>query len=133
MTVKESPKKIALSFSAGVFIGMSPLLGLHTILGLIIASLFRLNKFVTVIGVYITNPWTIVPIYTFSTFIGARILGVKKVIPSIDWHNLNLTHIVSELSDLLIPFIFGTLFVGTLTAIASFFILYRITKKTRRN
>jgi uncharacterized protein (DUF2062 family) len=133
LTIKESPNKIALSFSIGVFIGMSPLVGLHTILGLAIASIFRLNKFVTIIGVYITNPWTIVPIYTFSTFVGAKLLGLKKVIPDIDWHNLGITKIISELKDLLIPFVVGTLFVGTLSAIISFIILYHIVRNTRKN
>jgi uncharacterized protein (DUF2062 family) len=111
---------------------MSPLLGIHTILGLAVASLFRLNKFVTIVGVYITNPWTIVPIYTFSTYIGARLLGIKKIMPNIDWHNLSLIKIFSELSELLIPFLVGTTFMGILSGLLSYVIVYHAIKKTRQ-
>jgi uncharacterized protein (DUF2062 family) len=52
----------------GVFIGMSPLLGIHTVLGLFAASVLRLNRLITLVGVYVTNPWTIVPIYSFGTW-----------------------------------------------------------------
>jgi len=31
---------------------------------ILVAWICRLNKFVTLVGVYVTNPWTIVPIYT---------------------------------------------------------------------
>lgn len=123
---------MALSFSIGVFIGMSPLLGIHTILGLTVATLFRLNKFVTIVGVYLTNPWTIVPIYTFSTYVGAKLLGIKKIMPNIDWHNLSLTKIVSELSDLVIPFLVGTTFVAILSGLLSYIIIYHVIKKTHQ-
>ena len=40
----DSPRKKALSIALGVFIGFSPLWGLHTILVLFLAVLFKLNK-----------------------------------------------------------------------------------------
>lgn len=129
LTVRESPVMISLSFAIGVFIGMSPFLGIHTILGIICAYLFRLNKFVTIIGVYITNPWTIIPIYTFSTWFGAKILGVERVIPSIDWERITLSRLLSELGPLLKPFVIGTLFVGFISALISFVIIYYLVRK----
>lgn len=129
LTVRESPVRLSLSFAIGVFIGMSPFLGIHTILGIICAYLFRLNKFVTIIGVYITNPWTIIPIYTFSTWFGAKILGVERVIPSIDWERITLSRLLSELGPLLKPFVIGTLFVGFISALISFVIIYYLVRK----
>lgn len=129
LTVRESPPRLAFSFAIGVFIGMSPFLGIHTILGIICAYLLRLNKFVTIVGVYITNPWTIIPIYTFSTWFGAKILGMDRVIPSFDWKKITLSMILSELGPLLKPFVIGTLFVGSISAIISFVILYHLVRK----
>jgi hypothetical protein len=63
--VKETPHKIALSFAFGIFWGFSPFLGLHTIIAFFTAWLLGLNRFIAVAGVYITNPWTIIPAYTF--------------------------------------------------------------------
>lgn len=129
LTVKESPLRLSVSFAIGVFIGMSPFLGIHTVLGIICAYLFRLNKFVTIVGVYITNPWTIIPIYTFSTWFGAKLLGINKVIPFVDWKNITLSRLLSELGPLLKPFFIGTLLMGFISSIISFVVLYHLIRK----
>lgn len=129
LSIKESPVRLSLSFAIGVFIGMSPFLGIHTILGIICAYLFRLNKFVTIIGVYITNPWTIIPIYTFSTFVGARLMGMDKILPSVNWKDITFSRLISELGPLLKPFIVGTLFIGLLSSVISYIILYHLIRK----
>src|SRR4030067_3236607 len=82
---KESPHRIAMSFALGVFWGMSPLLGIHTIGAFFTAWLLGLNRFVAVVGVYITNPWTIVPIYYFSLWFGAKLIGLNQFLPEWDW------------------------------------------------
>lgn len=130
-TVKESPHRISLAFAIGVFIGMSPVFGLHTILGILVAYIFRLNKFVTIIGVYITNPWTIIPIYTFSTWVGAKCLGISNIMPDIDWRNITIGKLLNDFSHLLMPFVVGTVLVGTIASVASYIIIYRAVR--RRN
>ncbi len=127
--LKESPHRIALAFSAGVFIGMSPLLGLHTILGVTAAWLFRLNTFAIIAGVYVMNPWTIVPIYAFSTWLGAECLGIEQLIPNIDLSNGTFSYILSRLKHLLVPFLFGTFLVGSITSFISYIIIYRAIKR----
>jgi len=118
-----------MAFSIGIFIGMSPLLGLHTILGIALAWLFNLNRIVTITGVFITNPWTIIPIYTFSTYIGAKGLGIKPVIPQIDWSHITFSSFLHEFEPLLIPFVFGSLLIGFISAVISYFIIYYAVKK----
>ncbi|MDH5203066.1 MAG: DUF2062 domain-containing protein [Nitrospirota bacterium] len=131
LKIKETPHRIALSFSTGVFIGMSPFLGIHTILGVIVAWLFKLNTFAIIAGVYVTNPWTIVPIYTFSTWVGVQCFGVKQIIPKIDWSTITFSKFINDLSPLLMPFIFGTLLIGLLSGIVSYLIIYRTIKRIR--
>lgn len=128
--LKESPHKIALAFSTGVFIGMSPLLGLHTILGVTAAWLFRLNTFAIIAGVYVMNPWTIVPIYAFSTWLGAKCLGLEQMIPEIDWSNVTFSDILSSLEHLIVPFLFGTFLMGSITSFISYIIIYRAIKRS---
>ena len=127
--LKESPHKVALAFSSGVFIGMSPLLGLHTVLGVLAAWLFRLNTFAIIAGVYVTNLWTIVPIYAFSTWLGAKCLGIEYLIPDTDWPDVSFSFILNSFEHLLLPFIFGTFMVGSLTSGASYIIIYTAIKK----
>ncbi len=130
--INESPHRIALTFSIGLFIGISPFIGMHTILALLVAFIFRLNKIIILLGTYVTNPWTIIPIYTFSTFIGTKILGIKSVIPDIDWTNITFLKIMNGMKPLIIPFFLGTTFVGAISSIIIYFILYALIKKTRR-
>jgi len=131
-SIKDSPEKIAISFAVGVFVGMSPILGLHTVLGLIFAWIFKLNKFVTIVGVYITNPWTIIPIYTFATWFGAKLMGIEKIMPSIDWGSISIGTIFNELSHILLPFVIGSTILGFLSSIASYIIIYRAVTKSRQ-
>ncbi len=122
--INETPKKTAASFAIGVFIGMSPLLGLHTVLGIAVAWLFRLNKIVTITGVYVTNPWTIIPIYTFSTWLGAKLLGIEDIIPDINWNDITLVYFINEMKHVLLPFVFGTTLLGLLSAVIGYIIVY---------
>lgn len=78
LQVYDAPERTALSFSIGVFLGFSPLLGLHTILGLTLALLFRLNKMAILAGVYANNPWLMLPFYGFATWFGIQITGMPE-------------------------------------------------------
>lgn len=131
LTIKEPPHRIALAFGIGVFIGMSPLLGLHTILGIAVAWQFRLNKMVTLIGVFVTNPWTIIPIYTFGTWVGAKLIGMQHIIPDIDWNHVTFKMLMNELRHLLAPFVVGTFFIGILSAVISYAVIYHAVRRAR--
>lgn len=127
--VRDTPHRISMAFSVGIFIGMSPLFGIHTLLGLLVAYVFRLNKLTTIVGVYITNPWTIIPIYTFSTWVGARCLGVDKILPDIDWRNITFSALIEDFSPLLMPFLLGTVIISVVSAVLSYIVIYHLVKK----
>ena len=131
LSIRESPHRIAIAFAVGIFIGMSPLLGVHTVLGIAAAWLFKLNRVVTLIGVYVTNPWTIVPIYTFSTWVGARLLGIRDVIPDVDWSGLSMKALASEFGHLAMPFVIGTTLVGLVSAVVGYAVIFRAVKRER--
>jgi uncharacterized protein (DUF2062 family) len=131
LAVKEPPRKVAAAFALGIFIGMSPLLGVHTLLGIFLAWQLKLNKLVTLVGVYVTNPWTIVPIYTFGTWVGTKILGVEQIIPAIDWSHMTLKLFLDEFKHLLMPFIVGSTVNGAVAALVSYVLIYSAVKRNR--
>ena len=53
----------------------SPLLGLHTILGVIAAFLLSLNRVAVLLGVYSNLPWFLAPYYAVATMAGAELTG----------------------------------------------------------
>ncbi len=114
-----------MAFAVGIFIGMSPLLGLHTVLGILLAWQLRLNKLVTLIGVYVTNPWTIVPIYTFGTWFGSKVLGMRHIMPAIDWSHMSCRILFNEFRHLLAPFIVGSTLVAAVSALVGYILIYR--------
>ncbi len=130
--INDTPHRIAIAFSVGVFMGISPLLGLHTIGAFFIAWLFGLNRLVAIVGVYITNPWTIVPIYSFCLWVGVKLTGLNQVLPDVDWKNLKIMQMLSELTHLLLPFVVGSIVVGIISSVASYFIVYSLILRYRR-
>ena len=73
--VADTPQRTAAAFAMGVFFGFSPFLGFHTLLAIIVAFLFDLNRVAALLGVYSNLPWIIAPYYAIVTMIGAKIIG----------------------------------------------------------
>jgi uncharacterized protein len=72
----DTPQRTAVAFAVGVFFGFSPFLGLHTILGLIVAFAFGLNRVAVLLGVYSNLPWILPAYYSLATVLGATLLRV---------------------------------------------------------
>ncbi|HLV00038.1 MAG TPA: DUF2062 domain-containing protein, partial [Acidobacteriota bacterium] len=76
--ISDTPERTALAFAIGTFIGFSPLIGLHTILGIAVALLFRLNRVAVLVGVWTNVPWITVPFYGFATWFGVQLMGLPQ-------------------------------------------------------
>jgi Uncharacterized protein conserved in bacteria len=72
----DTPRRTAIAYAVGVFFGFSPFLGLHTVLGLVVAFAFNLNRVAVLLGVYSNLPWILPAYYTLSTMFGAMVLQV---------------------------------------------------------
>jgi uncharacterized protein (DUF2062 family) len=72
----DTPRRTATAFAVGVFFGFSPFLGLHTILGLVVAFAFGLNRIAMLLGVYSNLPWIFPAYYSVATLLGATLLGI---------------------------------------------------------
>jgi uncharacterized protein (DUF2062 family) len=72
----DTPERTAMAYALGVFWGFSPLLGLHTVLGIASAFALNLNRVAVVLGIYSNLPWTLPPYYTVATLLGAALLRV---------------------------------------------------------
>ena len=75
LTSNESPLKSAQAMALGVFIGLTPLWGLHTILVLSLAVLFKLNKVISFAFTNVSFP-PFIPFTVYaSIMIGTQVLG----------------------------------------------------------
>jgi uncharacterized protein len=81
--IEDTPERTALAFGIGVFLGFSPFLGLHTLAGLAVAFLFRLNRPALLLGVWTNLPWLIIPYYSFATWVGMWLTGYGVELSSV--------------------------------------------------
>jgi uncharacterized protein (DUF2062 family) len=119
LRIDEPPHRTALAFAIGVLIAFSPILGLHTVLALAIAFLFRLNRVAILLGAYINNPWTMGPIYLAGTAVGCALLGVSAHdLGMIDWS-------LAGLMPYLWPFVIGNMVLGVVAGSVSYVLARR--------
>jgi uncharacterized protein (DUF2062 family) len=70
----EEPSRLAAGMATGVFIGLTPFYGLHTLLALVAAYVFRLNKAATITGAWLNLPWFAPFVYAGAVWIGSVLL-----------------------------------------------------------
>lgn len=133
LRIDETPHRTAVTFAVGLFLGLSALIGLHAFIALALAWMFRLNRAVILSGVFVNNPWSIIPIYTFSTWIGTILLGTDIKVSDIDWGHLSLGNIATDFGQFLIPFLVGTTVVGLLSAVLSYVIIRNAAEGMRKS
>ncbi len=72
--VDDTPHRIALGVAVGVFVTLTPTIGLQMVLVVALATLLQANKLVGIPFVWASNPLTLVPIYYPSYRLGAALL-----------------------------------------------------------
>jgi uncharacterized protein (DUF2062 family) len=130
--LNDPPHKLALAFALGVFIAFSPTVGLHMVSCIALGWLFRLNTLVIITASFINNPWTIVPLYGFCIWFGILVTGENIAVPQINWRELTLSNAYGILKPYLWSYIAGTLILGTIAAVLSYFLFYRLVVRYRK-
>jgi len=70
VTLHGSPRDIALGTAIGVFVAFTPTIGFQMLIAALIATVLRANRFAAVIPPWITNPFTIPPIFALTYWVG---------------------------------------------------------------
>ncbi|HBP88683.1 MAG TPA: DUF2062 domain-containing protein [Nitrospirales bacterium] len=104
--LRETPHRTALAFALGVFIAFAPHYLLHTASVVFCAWAFRLNFLALLLGSFINNPWTLVPILAASLYTGLLLVGTASS-TTIEWEQMRVDNMFDMLSPYLVPFIVG--------------------------
>ena len=75
--VNDSPHRIALGVALGAAIAVTPAIGLQTVILILLALLVRANVMAGVPLLLLSNPFTLVPVYAPSYYLGSRMLGAR--------------------------------------------------------
>lgn len=126
---RDTPERTARAFALGVFFGFSPFLGLHTLLGLLVAFAFRLNRVAVLVGVYSNLPWILPAYYSLATVMGAALIRaevppgllgqLREAVSGATWAELR--QLAGRLAPLAWSFVVGS----TLLAVVLSLVAYR--------
>lgn len=139
------PHHLAWSFALGLAIAWNPLLGTHT--GLVLgacAMIRRLHRPLALLGAFVNNPWTMVPMATFSTLLGNVLMGRGLHLDlsavhwkSLGWHSFT-THVGWEaasamLKPILWPYLLGGFVLSAISVPVGYFLMLRLAHRLRRH
>lgn len=129
LSLNDPPRRIALAFAAGIFIAFSPTMGLHTISAVAAAWFFELNLAVIIVGTLFNNPLTMLFVYGASICFGSFILqsGSSCILES-----LGKDELLAYLKTMPMPFLTGTIILGIIAALISYFVMYQILVRYKR-
>lgn len=141
LMLNDSPHSIALGTAVGVFVAMTPTVGIQMglviFIALILRPLLRFNCTAGLIAVYISNPLTMIPIYWFNYKVGT--LFVQETVTRQEFtrlfHNVANRDWWSWLTQLLVtvgtPLLIGSLIVATFSAALTYPLILRLLNRVR--
>ena len=144
--IPDTPHKISLGMSCGIFASFTPLFGLHFLIAGLLSYLLRANVLASLIGTFVGNPITFPIITVFNLKLGEWILGSSEYSSGdggkifegfLDFIFLiyksfftegsigenNVPRMNEFLNGIFIPYSLGGLILGIFIAVISYFLL----------
>ncbi len=119
--IRGSAHDVAKGMALGVFIGMTPTMGVQMPIAFFAAMLLKENQIAALLGVWISNPATAIPIYTFNFKVGKYLLGT----PNLKMPRFTSFQEVMALGhDFLLPLATGSLVTGVVAAVVAYPVTY---------
>ena len=130
MKIRGHPREIALGLALGLFIAMSPFMGLQTAMAVCLAALFKWNKISAAIGVWLSNPLTAPVIYSATWFVGSKITGITLTDNMFQMFSFKATlQLLHKTPAILSTLTIGGIIIGIPAAIVTYYIAFGIVKK----
>lgn len=139
--------QIALGLAIGLFVAWLPFEGFQMLTAAAIATALHANRALSVAAIWVTNPLTYVPIYSFNYWVGRNLVGgpplsdvvtiIKKIFTppvatpdmglfAVWWDNIkhSFTELVSMGGDILIPLWIGGIGMGLIFSVITYYGAY---------
>ena len=147
MMLDDTPHSIAMGVAVGLFIGLTPTVGVQMLLVVGLSLFIRCNRTVGCAMVWLTNPLTLVPIYFFNYMVGTWVLRIKPLgidefgrkitdaFHQVYWHDrlIAMVNAMGKLAlDLAGPLWLGSIIVSVVLAVLGYFLMKRAVITYRR-
>lgn len=136
----DPPRRLACALAVGVFISCTPFWGLQTVLAIVVASLFRLNRAVTIMGTWINLPWFAPFVYGAAIQVGVLVApglreadGASLEILLRDPGALSWATVWSWVRGSSLLLLIGSAIVGTVAAVVTYTVALAALARHRRH
>ncbi|MCC8191133.1 MAG: DUF2062 domain-containing protein [Planctomycetes bacterium] len=146
--------QIALGVAIGFFVGWLPIVGIQMAVAVVLCALLKANQVVPIFPIWLTNPVTLVPIFSFNYWVGWLLVGgpplsdlaevLKRMlavpVPTEEmgrlaawWAGIRLGigELLSMGWDMQLPLWLGCILVGLSLAIPAYYLSYRFVESFR--
>jgi uncharacterized protein (DUF2062 family) len=126
---EEPPERVAAAIALGIGVGFSPFMGIHFLIAIGLAFLFRLNRIDALLGTLVGNPWTLPPVYAAGYTLGRKLLHFdRSKVPDLPWDRLlhrDFWHAFSgaALRPRLASYVVGTAVLGLLIGLSAYLVI----------
>ena len=152
--IDDTPHRLALGVAVGFFVAWTPTIGLQSILAVLIALVLRANKVVGLPFVWISNPFTFFAIYWPNYLIGNAIMAIFLDRPRMHYRDFKelivlfinstkelfysgkfsgFTDLVAQFMSFTVDLWVGSLVIGLILAVITYFLSYRLIYFYRNN
>lgn len=131
----DSPHRLAIGAGIGMWVALLPLVGVQMVTSAALVHPFKGNKVVAMAMAWVSNPFTLIPVYLPCYWLGCWILGLDAI-PYDDfvtiffppegagwWARVSATW--SAMMDIFLPLWLGCFIVATAVAVPTYFITER--------
>lgn len=138
--IPDTPHRIALGLSCGVFVSFLPIFGAHFVVGALLAYVIKGNIFASIIGTIVGNPVTFPIIAGASINFGQYILGQSSTDMddiSFNWEmfkdifsfeNFNWYFVKGFGVDIFLPYFIGGTIIGVVASLIFYFLFKRFVR-----
>ena len=133
LRLRGTPRQIGLGMALGVFVGMTPFLGFHTVIAVMLAAFMKWSKIAAGLGVFITNPFTAPLIYPLTYKLGVMVAGFSKIshFPKL-FEPGGVVGLMKNSPMILVDLLIGGVIVGIPLAIVSYYVAFYVVSSARK-
>jgi uncharacterized protein (DUF2062 family) len=125
-----NPHALALGMAVGIFVSITPIIPLQTIVAIALAFLVRGSKSAAVLGTWLSNPLTIPVVYYANYKLGCMLLGYQNTLDSIAFDSFS--QLMGLGLEVTWAMIVGGVVIGAILGVAAYFITFRVFITIRR-
>jgi uncharacterized protein (DUF2062 family) len=121
--LSDTPHAVALGFAAGVFAALTPFIGTHLMMAMLLAWIIGGSIVAAVLGTFVGNPLTYPAIWYGTYQFGNLLLGGETQAPQIDLSGGIFQSSLDQLWPIIKPMALGSLPLGLALAALSYFLV----------